>query len=259
MLMSKHLAHYLRKGLSYLIPCQLCDSVPTLHSRLCQDCWHQLPWLKNTVQRHELDILAACHYAYPLDRMLQQFKYEQKLHFRYPLAAILGELRLPRVQAIVPMPISSARLIERGYNQSLVLAKRLAQQHHIPIWQPMMRAEQHSQKGLTRLERLENIEQQFQPVADLKQRFKRVLILDDVVTTGSSLKALQQAMREYLGCEKIIPVCLSAAQPNLKSFDLPTKVTPPDESAVQSGSAHPPHQTKSFLQFQPQFQARPKV
>lgn len=216
------------QGLSYFIPCQLCGHLPTRHGRLCIDCWQQLPWLKTTVQRQKLNILTACNYAYPLDRMLQQFKYEQKLHFRYPLAAILAELRLPRVQAIVPMPISSARLIERGYNQTLVLAKMLAKQHQLPIWQPIIRAEQHSQKGLSRLERLENIEQQFQPATQIQQHFKRVIILDDVVTTGSSLKALKTCMEIHLNCHAIFPVCLSAAQHHLKTPALLAMATPPD-------------------------------
>ena len=60
-----------------LLPCRLCESSPRLkHYVLCKSCWQQLPWLKQPIHRHELQIMAACYYHYPIDRILQQFKYE---------------------------------------------------------------------------------------------------------------------------------------------------------------------------------------
>jgi ComF family protein len=158
-----------------------------------------------------MDIQVACHYDYPIDRIIQKFKYEQQLHFQNLLAGALLELRPPKIQAIVPMPISNERLVERGYNQSLVLAKIMAKALNIPIWQPITRLQQHSQKGLSRLERLEDIEQQFQINTTSKLRYRRVLILDDVVTTGSSIHALKQKLEE-LGCQKIYAACVASAE-----------------------------------------------
>lgn len=143
--------------------------------------------------------------------MIQQFKYEQQLHFQILLTGILKQLDYRQIQAIVPMPISTQRLAERGYNQSVILAQRLSQQLNIPVWQPIQRQHQHSQKGLSRLERLDSIEQQFKIAPTNTLRYRRVLMLDDVVTTGSSLKALQQALNE-LGCRKIEAACIAAAQ-----------------------------------------------
>ena len=121
------------------------------------------------------------------------------------------ELRLPKIQAIIPMPISTERLRERGYNQSLVVAKIMAKQLNIPIWQPITRLQQHSQKGLSRLERIDQIEQQFQISTTSKLRYRRVLILDDVVTTGSSIHALKLKLEE-LGCQKIYAACIASAE-----------------------------------------------
>jgi ComF family protein len=158
-----------------------------------------------------MDILVACHYIYPMDRLIQKFKYEQQLQYQRLLAETLMQLRLPKIQAIVPMPISNLRLAERGYNQSLIIAKILAQQLNIPVWQPISRTAQHAQKGLTRLERIENIEQQFEICTRSKLRYRRVLMLDDVVTTGSSLHALKQKLEE-LGCQNIYAACLASAK-----------------------------------------------
>ncbi|OTG65327.1 amidophosphoribosyltransferase [Acinetobacter sp. ANC 4470] len=194
-----------------LQPCQLCNTGQQQIHSVCEDCWQQLPWFKSTVQRQEMDIQSACYYDYPMDRIIQKFKYEQQLHFQNVLAGVFMQLRLPKIQAIVPMPISNERLAERGYNQSLVLGKILAKQLDLPIWQPITRLQQHSQKGLTRLERIENIQQQFQINTSSKLRYRRVLILDDVVTTGSSIFALKQKL-EQLGCQKIYAACIASAK-----------------------------------------------
>ncbi len=193
------------------LPCQFCGIARGCNASLCEDCWNSLPWLKQTLQRQELEIQVACHYAYPIDRVIQQFKYEQQLHFQILLTGLLKQLDYRQIQAIVPMPISTQRLAERGYNQSVILAQRLSQQLNIPVWQPIQRQHQHSQKGLSRLERLDSIEQQFKIAPTNALRYRRVLMLDDVVTTGSSLKALQQALNE-LGCRKIEAACIAAAQ-----------------------------------------------
>ena len=200
----------LHKALQSISPCQLCNTEQQQIHSVCADCWQQLPWLKSTVQRQEIEIHSACHYDYPIDRIIQKFKYEQQLHFQQLLAGAFMQLRLPKIQAIVPMPISKQRLAERGYNQSLVLSKILAKQLNLPIWQPITRLQQHSQKGLTRLERIENIQQQFQINTTSKLRYRRVLILDDVVTTGSSIFALKQKL-EQLGCQKVYAACIASA------------------------------------------------
>lgn len=208
---TSNLIEQAKTWLKQLQPCQLCSSdYQHIHS-VCEDCWSQLPWAKTTVQRQEMQVHIACDYAYPMDRMIQLFKYEQKLHLQNVLAGTLLSLRLPKVSAIVPMPISTERLVERGYNQSLVLAKHVAKQLNVPIWQPIIRRSQHSQKGLSRLERMDDIEAQFEISTRSKLCYRRVLIIDDVVTTGSSIHALKLKL-EALGCRDIYAACIAGAK-----------------------------------------------
>ena len=209
--MLQFISHFIHNAIQRLSPCVLCGIDHQHHHSVCSDCWQQLPWLKQNIQRQEMQIQVACHYAYPMDRIIQKFKYEQQLHFQNLLAGSLSSLRLPKIQAIVPMPISSQRLAERGYNQSLVLARILAKQLNIPVWQPVARLVQHSQKGLSRIERLDQIEQQFVIATKTRVRYRTVLMLDDVVTTGSSLHALKQKL-ERLGCQKIYAACIASAE-----------------------------------------------
>lgn len=204
MLMSK-----LSRLLQPVLSCSLCQSDRASQISVCQDCWQQLPWLKQHIHRQEMQIQVAAYYQYPLDRMIQQFKYEQQLHYLPLFNHMLSQLKFPKVQAIVPMPISQQRLIERGYNQALLLAEHLAKQLNVPIWQPILRQDQQHQKGLNRLERLSNIEQQFVIQAPSKVRYRRVLIVDDVITTGSSIQALQTKLQQ-IGCQQIHAVCLAS-------------------------------------------------
>jgi ComF family protein len=199
------LLHLLRQQL----PCQLCGIDQIYKHEVCQTCWQTFTWQKDIIIRQEQSIHVACAYTYPIDSIIQKFKYEQQLHYQNLLAGLLQEIRLPKVQAIVPMPISNTRLIERGYNQSLLIAENLSQKMRVPIWQPVERLAQHSQKGLSRLERLSSIDQQFKIKSAIKHKFKKVLIIDDVVTTGSSIHALRVQL-EKLGCTEIHAACIAA-------------------------------------------------
>lgn len=198
-----------------LIPCSLCGLDHQQAHSLCHDCWNQLPWFKQDHQtqlyRNEMQIHVALNYQFPIDRIIQKYKYEQQLQYQTLLAHSLLQIRLPKVQAIVPMPISNERLAERGYNQMLIIAKQLSKQFNIPVWQPVIRLAQHSQKGLSRVERMENIIDQFDIIKTERRKYRKVLIIDDVVTTGSSLRAMKMAL-EKLGCQHIELACISAAK-----------------------------------------------
>ena len=196
--------------IQHFLPCQLCGIARQDQYTLCQDCCSQLPWQQENILKQDIPFYVACRYDYPINKIIQKFKYEQQLHFQNLLAELILQLKLPKVQAIVPMPISEERLIERGYNQALVIAKIIGKSLNIPVWQPIQRTHQHSQKGLNRLERIENIHSQFQANPNNKLRYRRVLILDDVVTTGSSVLALKQCL-ELLGCQKVFACTIASA------------------------------------------------
>lgn len=194
-----------------LFPCPLCQLDRQSPHGVCLDCWQQLPWLEQPVIRQQHQIQVAFDYTFPINQVIQQFKYEQQLHFQHLLCASLMQLKLKKVQAVVAMPISKQRLQQRGYNQMLIIAQRLSRQLQIPVWQPVTRLAQHSQKGLSRVERMQNIEQQFQIVPTQRRKYRKVLLIDDVVTTGSSISAMYQALQK-LGCQQIDIACIAAAQ-----------------------------------------------
>ncbi len=198
----------------YLRPrCALCalnSSDPA--SLLCSDCQQDLPWYGQPLKMQHLNVYTACHYQYPLDRLIQLFKHQQRLDFLPILSYCLQQLDRPDADAIVPMPISPQRLAQRGFNQSLLLATALGRHWRIPVWQPVNKHHRLPQQGLSRAERLVNLEGAFYPAQSAAGMLKdkQLIILDDVVTTGSSILSLSHTLL-HMGAKQTDALCVAAA------------------------------------------------
>lgn len=130
--------------------------------------------------------------------------YDMKYHNNPTLGVDLGRLAAERlmaekdekaraffdgIQAIVPIPLARKRLRNRGYNQSLEIAKGLSQITHIPILTDVVRRTtfQKSQTHLTRSEKQTNVEGAFTLLHPEKIQGKHILIVDDIITTGATI------------------------------------------------------------------------
>lgn len=127
---------------------------------------------------------------------VQRLKYARATSVAHPMAGTLAEvgdrLGLIDVDAIVPVPIHWARRCERGFNQAELLCEGFAPKLVQPTWLTRPRATR-PQAGLDRAERAENLHGAFQ--ADPQVRGRRILLVDDVRTSGGTLEACAQALR----------------------------------------------------------------
>lgn len=175
--------------------CLLCKlDTPIIEKSICPACWQSMPWLSDrivsTVDDHQVQ--AACHYGWPVDRLIHLYKYQGRLDLLPVLTDLMLHLPKPQVQAIVPVPLSAQRLKQRGFNQALLLAKQLSKHWQIPIWQPLNRNHTVAQQHLNRTERLSNLQQAFYVnKAQCKIIPRKVVVIDDVFTTGSTLSMIQ--------------------------------------------------------------------
>ncbi|HVF40604.1 MAG TPA: phosphoribosyltransferase family protein [Gemmatimonadaceae bacterium] len=100
--------------------------------------------------------------------------------------------------AIIPVPLSSRRLRERGFNQSELLAVSLAKAWHIPVWNHTLERTRktRSQTELTPAERLSNVAGAFRvPKSEAPRvRGAHIVLVDDVITTGATLCACAKAL-----------------------------------------------------------------
>ena len=120
-----------------------------------------------------------------------------------PLARLVGQemrRRALQIDLLVPVPLHPKRLAERGYNQSVLLARELGSELGIPVAEPMERCRETSaQAGLRASARQSNVRDAFRCRDGSDLTGRRVGIVDDVCTTGATLEDCARALREA-GC-----------------------------------------------------------
>ncbi len=149
-------------------------------------------------------------YAYPWDGLVARLKFRNEPAWAHTMARLM--LQRPEVRTLlteadlmVPVPLTAGRLAERGYNQAWEIAKalRLLGRQMVltvpgPGAQTLMRhGEQPDQHTLSREQRWRNLRQAFQvhPAHGGELSGKRVLLVDDVSTTGATLEMAARALR----------------------------------------------------------------
>ncbi|OUM00183.1 ComF family protein [Variovorax sp. JS1663] len=145
--------------------------------------------------------LAACAYAWPWPDCIAQFKFHGRAGWAAPLATLLRsapwvEPAVEQAGLLLPMPLAPRRLRERGFNQAHELARRLAPRKTDPRLLLRIR-ETPAQSGLSRAERLRNLQGAFalEPLRADAVRGQRVVLVDDVMTSGASLFSAAQVLR----------------------------------------------------------------
>jgi ComF family protein len=203
--------------------CLSCDRDIPNTTDICRHC--ALPLPANTdplicgqCQQHPPPFQTAysfTRYAPPVDRMLQQLKFQRKLNYakllgqRMALDIVARQLAKPDV--IVPVPLHEQRMRQRGYNQALELARPIARQLITPLeinacHRPKATQEQ---TGLAARQRRANVKQAFK--VDDKIKHLHVAIVDDVMTTGSTVTELSKQLLQAGARRVDVWVCARAS------------------------------------------------
>src|SRR5437867_9249565 len=134
--------------------------------------------------------------------IIHEFKYGRQIHLRHLIARWLRaalddeRLRNSHFDVIVPVPLHATRQRERGFNQASLLATLLSAQTSIPA-KPVLERIRYTttQTALDRSERMENLHNAFRLRKNADVRGLRVLLIDDVLTTGSTLSECARVLK----------------------------------------------------------------
>ena len=185
--------------------CPVCGR-PQPKLQVCPNCQDFMPYYKA--------LRSWAVYKDELRTAIHQLKYRGNMTLGQalatPIITQLQELQWP-IDVVTPVPLGLARLAERGYNQASLLAKPIALHFQLPYQTHAIKRfrETQSQVGLSFASRKENVAGAF--MADrLKIKGKRVLVIDDVTTSGSTMNACAMALCNA-GAEEVYGFSLARA------------------------------------------------
>lgn len=144
---------------------------------------------------------AAFSYGWPVDRLLQQLKFHQDLNMAGVLSGLCSDFFIQHRKTtalpdlLVAVPLHRRRLLHRGYNQAQELARGFAKSTGIPA-DPLACARRRftsAQTGLDARQRRQNLRGAFCSRPQ-RVRDKTIALVDDVVTTGSTVRAVAESL-----------------------------------------------------------------
>lgn len=217
--------------------CLLCSELSDGKTPICTACEAELPWLGEQCQTCALPlpgpgltcgqclnqppafehVAAPWLYSFPVDSLITRFKHSAKWPFGHLLAELLAHFLqhrfdedLPRPDALIPIPLATKRLRQRGFNQAAMLARWLGARLDIACDESLLLRIQDTsaQQELNAEARKKNLRNAFAlaPSAFIKNR--HLALIDDVLTTGATAQALARLLMDA-GAARVDVYCLA--------------------------------------------------
>ncbi len=176
--------------------CPVC-AIPSAGGKKCRDCLDRKPIIEKTC--------VAFNYDYPVNLLIQRFKYNGHPEFAITFAQIMTDKlsnMIDKPDAIIPVPLHKKKQVKRGFNQSLVLARYIGKAIGTNVETALCSkiVDTPPQSALSVSERKKNIRGAFRLTS--RAIPKHIAIVDDVITSGSTTIELATLFKKA-GCERI--------------------------------------------------------
>ncbi len=208
------------EGLQHLIFPNLClqcsHELSRFEQHVCAFCWDKLQrtYFESYESESGMDQLfwgrielsgTFALYFFEKEKPIQDILHALKYQFKAPLGRHFGELmgktifksdKYKSIEALIPVPIHPQKRFLRGYNQSELLAEGIANILDLPVLLDVVhkKANNASQTRKNRFLRWDNASEQFS-LGKTHIPFRHIAIVDDVITTGSTLEAMAKLLR----------------------------------------------------------------
>lgn len=182
--------------LQFIAPhdCLVCEQEGRL---VCRDCVDRLVAPEAYLSAVGLEhVVAACHYDGAAQLLLHVLKFGRARAAAREAATVMHQQlpALPPGVAVIPVPTATGRIRQRGYDQSVLIAKGFARLRRVPMQQALKRQSQVRQLGANRQQRQTQLASAFYCNKNLDPDITYVLI-DDVVTTGSTFEQAARVLQ----------------------------------------------------------------
>ena len=222
------------KVVGFALPprCAGCGTIVDQLDSFCIDCWAGIEWLGSNgcttcglpLEATEAETCGRCLAETPiiarsraavaygeLTRTLPlRLKYSRKVALaktmaRYMAPLIAGD---PGDRILIPVPLHRGRLWSRGFNQSVLLARELARQTELPLVLDLLRRTRRTEplKGMNPRQRRRQVSGAFAASRQAAIEGKAAILVDDVLTTGSTAEACAKALRKA-GAARVELIC----------------------------------------------------
>lgn len=186
----------------------------------CVDCWDKIkPLETNKITKGKFNkefwnyidaLYSYSNYEGTIKEAIYIFKYLRIKRLGKNLGKLLSKLQSPPVDIIIPVPLHVTKLRGRGFNQSAILAKELTKAWDIPLnLDSLIKIKNTPEQALlSEEERRDNLKNAF--IVKNKLNNLKIALVDDVVTTGSTLKECAKALKKA-GAKNIYAITLTRA------------------------------------------------
>jgi len=212
-LLGKNFKKYLNYSLNLIYPlkCLICqkDMEPTLPAGLCSDCFNKIQKYSSSpkiLPEHKYyfkQIWAACPYEGVIKEAIHLLKYKGKLILVNQLSSVMiayakENLPLADIDFLIPVPLHRSRLKEREFNQSEILASKLANYFFLSLLNNVLIRIRPTppQTNLSKEERFNSLKGAFALKKKGLIKGKNILLIDDVFTTGATANQCAKVLIE---------------------------------------------------------------
>ena len=198
--------------------CHACEADLPIISHACKTCGIPLEETQSICgqclnSKPDVDYsISLFHYESPIDYLITELKFSHKLSHAKILGSLLKQHLLNNSlhdsypEAIIPVPLHKKRLIKRGFNQSLEIAKEVTEALEIPIHNNIVQRDKatQAQSELDLKQRKRNIKGCFKlsNKNEMMPAYSHIVIIDDVVTTGATTNELAKVLK-LAGVKKV--------------------------------------------------------